>query len=154
MLLDHIERIRRKPPETRRRYAFVVSFVFTGLVALIWLVTLVASFDSERFGFGQQGGQAPASEQPGFMEELRDAFSAPEMRFLDDIARSAVDLEVEESDLNEEEQETVDAGLGVEYGTEETGEPPLSNEEQEQKDISDEDTWEEGESLVPLPTQR
>jgi hypothetical protein len=155
MLLDHIERIRRKPPEARRRYAFIVSFVFTGLVALIWFVTLVAGFDSERFGFGQERYSATELEQAGFMEELRDAFSAPEMRFFDDIARSAVQLDPEELNVdNEEEQGEGDTGLEVESGTEETGETSTSIEHEETQKRSNVDTWEDGDSLVPLPTQR
>lgn len=154
MLLDHIERIRRKPPEVRRRYAFMVSIVFTGLIALVWLVTLVARFDTDRFGFGQQGEQGATSERPGLMDELREAFSAPEMRFSDDFVQPATSTEPEGLDVfGEEGQEMQETDLEPYSATEdvEVSEPSPVEEAQ---DRGDEGTLEEGESLVPLPTQR
>ncbi len=151
MLLEHLERIRRKSPEARRRYAFLVSFVFTGFVALIWLITLVAGINSGRFGADSQRERVPASGQPSLMDELREMFSG-----FDEAIRTGTQSEL--PDTLPEDTSTQDHVDEAEMVTE--SEVPVIDEgsEQETPELevlveADESVWEEGESLVPMPRQ-
>ncbi len=64
-----IDQIRRQPKETHGRYAFLGAAVITGLIALVWLVSLPSRFNDAT------PGPTPAGEEPGTLADLKTQLS-------------------------------------------------------------------------------
>jgi hypothetical protein len=101
-LIHHIEKLRAKPHHVRERIAVGTAAGITGVVALIWVVTLAAT---GTFSLSSQGGtlasgdsSAAAQTQSGFSQLVGSAdaafgatTTAPALRIVDDGTKSSLD---------------------------------------------------------------
>ncbi len=78
MLLKHLEDIRKKSPEARKRYAMLFSVIITGLIVLVWGTTLLL----KSIGTGEF---ALKNEEENKKENLADQFRSAN-KFLENNA--------------------------------------------------------------------
>lgn len=46
-MFDHLENIRQKNSKQKKLYAFTVAFIFSGLILIIWYISIVPGFIEE-----------------------------------------------------------------------------------------------------------
>lgn len=64
-LIEHIESLRTQPRSVRNSYALGVALSFTGLIAIVWLISLPSRFEE-----AMTASSDDASDGPGLREEL------------------------------------------------------------------------------------